>query len=230
MKTQIKSLLVLSVLSIFSLAGCNVTENTVNPGDDETGENLPYSSEQAKNRLLELGETSGFEITYQAYNDDDEEIVNYTFGMKDNIAWQDDGADKEAIKRTDSGLDIFEYDSETQSYVQTYTYSESDAVEVYNSYVTSYTAVFFMANAYDGMEGYHKVKDLTFAGRSATEYRYDLTVYAVEVHLTTVIDKEIGITLFWDASGKTYEGESGSATFKVSSFKTGSQVVAPVIG
>ncbi len=230
MKTQIKSLLVLSVLSFFSLAGCNATENIVNPGDDETGENLPYSSEQAKNRLLELGETSGFEITYQAYNDDDEEIVSYTFGMKDNIAWQDDGVDKEAIKRTDSGLDIFEYDSETQSYVQTYTYSESDAVEVYNSYVTSYTAVFFMANAYDGMEGYHKVKDLTFAGRSATEYRYDLTVYAVEVHLTTVIDKEIGITLFWYASGKTYEGESGSATFKVFSFKTGSQVVAPVIG
>ena len=230
MKTQIKSLLVLSVLSIFSLAGCNAIENNVNPGDDETGENLPYSSEQAKNKLLELGETSGFEITYQAYNDDDEEIVNYTFGMEDNIVWQDDGADKEAIKRTGSGLDIFEYDSETQSYVQTYTYSESNAVEVYNSYVTSYTAVFFMANAYDGMEGYHKVKDLTFAGRSATEYRYDLTVYAGEAHLTTVIDKEIGITLFWDASGKTYEGESGSATFKVTSFKTGSQVVAPVIG
>ena len=230
MKTQIKSLLVLSVLSIFSLAGCNVIKNIVNPGDDETGENLPYSSEQAKNRLLELGETSGFEITYQAYNDDDEEIVNYTFGMKDNITWQDDGSDKEAIKKTDSGLDIFGYDSETQSYVQTYTYSESDAAEAYNSYVTSYTAVFFMANAYDGMEGYHKVKDLTFAGRSATEYRYDLTVYAGEAHLTTVIDKEIGITLFWDANGKTYEGESGSATFKVTSFKTGSQVVAPVIG
>lgn len=229
MKTQTKSLLVLSVLSIFSLAGCNAIENIVNPKDDETGENLPYSSEQAKNRLLELGETSGFEITYQAYNDD-EEIVNYTFGMKDNIAWQDDGADKEAIKRTDSGLDIFEYDSETQSYVQTYTYSGSEAVEVYNSCVTSYTAAFFMANTYDGMEGYHKVKDLTFAGRSATEYRYDLTVYAVEVHLTTVIDKEIGITLFWDASGKTYDGEGGSATFKVFSFKTGSQVVAPVIG
>ena len=229
MKTQIKSLLVLSVLSIFSLAGCNVTENIVNPGDDETGENLPYSSEQAKNRLLELGETSGFEITYQAYDDDDEGIVNYTFGMKDNIAWQDDGADKVAIKRTDSGLDIFEYDSETQNYAQTYTYSESDAIEVYNSYVTSYTTVFFMANAYDGMEGYQKVKDLTFAGRSATEYRYDLTVYTGEVHLTTVIDKEIGITLFWDVNGKTYEGESGSATFKVSSFKTGSQVNVPAV-
>ena len=229
MKTQIKSLLVLSVLSFFSLAGCNVNENVVNPGDDETGENLPYSSEQAKNRLLELGETSGFEITYQAYNDDDEEIVNYTFGMKDNIVWQDDDADKEAIKRTDGGLDIFEYNSETQSYVQTYTYSESDAVEVYNSYVTSYTEVFFMANAYDGMEGYHKVKDLTFAGRRATEYRYDLTVYAGEAHLTTVIDKEIGITLFWDANGKTYDGESGSSTFKVSSFKTGSQVNVPAV-
>lgn len=89
--------------------------------------------------------------------------------------------------------------------------------------------MFFLANSYEGMEGYHKVKDLTFAGRSATEYKLDIVVFGAEAHLTTVIDKDTGITLFWDGSEKTYDGESGSATFEVTSFKTGSQANAPAI-
>lgn len=234
MKKQIKSLLVLSVLSIFSLTGCDMLKNIANLGDDsgdnneEKGENLPYTQEQAKNKLLELGQTSGFEITYHAFDEDEKEVDNYTFGMKGNVVWQYDNDDKQAIKKDDNGLSIYEYSAETQKYELTYTYTEADAISTYDEYVSSYSLMFFFANTYDGMDGYHRVKDTTFAGRAAIEYRYDLTVITGEVHLTTVIDKEVGITLFWDANGKSYtDGESGSATFEVTSFKTGNQVNAP---
>ena len=45
-----------------------------------------------------------------------------------------------------------------------------------------------------------------------------------------VVDKETGITLKWAASGTSYvDGESGAASFEVTSFKTGDGVVVPSI-
>ena len=138
---------------------------------------------------------------------------------------------KDVIKYENSVLTSYYYDEDEASYVSQGVFEDENAETYYNQIILAYTSMFYVANNYDGLDGYHKVKDLTFAGRSATEYRFDLAVMgAGEVHLETIVDKEIGITLYWDASGKSYEdGEGGSASFEVKSFKTGNQVNVPVV-
>lgn len=219
--------------SAFALISCGGGNGSVPEGstteESGSGEYLPYNQEQVRNKLMDLGETQGFEISYHAFDEEDEEVYDYTFGMKGNLMWSYDEDDKAAIKFVDGVLSLYDYDAETESFELSY--SLEDAQEYYDAMVTSYTTMFFFANTYDGVEGYHKVRDLTFAGRAATEYRFDYTYAgAGEVHLNTIIDKEIGITLYWNANGKSYQdGEEGSATFEVTAFLTGNQVNVPVV-
>ena len=233
----------ISVLSVFMLAGCNL--NNLIPKDDESkggeegesqesqekGENLPYNAEEARNKLMDLGEESGVEIEFQVRDDEESEVEECTFGMKGNLVWQYSMEGKDVIKYENSVLTSYYYDEDEASYVSQGVFEDENAETYYNQIILAYTSMFYVANNYDGLDGYHKVKDLTFAGRSATEYRFDLAVMgAGEVHLETIVDKEIGITLYWDASGKSYEdGEGGSASFEVKSFKTGNQVNVPVV-
>ena len=230
----------ISVLSVFMLAGCSLS-NLI-PKDDESkggeegesqekGENLPYSAEEARNKLMDLGEESGIEIVYQVRDDEESEVEECTFGMKANLIWQYSLEGKDVIKYENSVLTSYYYDEDEASYVSQGVFEDENAETYYNQIVLAYTSMFYIANNYDGLDGYHKVKDLTFAGRSATQYRFDLAVMgAGEAHLETIVDKEIGITLYWNASGKSYEdGEGGSASFEVKSFKTGNQVNAPVV-
>lgn len=228
---DLKKLLIPLGAFALALTGCSI--DTGDGGDDGDGgtsgggEHLPYDRDEIKNNLKTLGETDGFEITYGAVSDGETEVSDYVFGMKGNFAWQYRDEEKEAIKLVDDTLTAYSYSVENQEYTSI---DLPNGRETWDTYITSYTLMFYIANTYDGMEGYHKVKDLTFAGRSASEYHFDYVMAGVgEAHLVTVIDKGVGITLFWDASGKTYDGEGGSASFRVSSFKTGSQVVPPVV-
>lgn len=212
---------------LLTLSACNLNLNPFS--GEEEGDHLPYAQDQAKNKLRELGEGDGFEIVYHAFDESDERIEDYTFGMKGSLTWSYDDGDKAAWKFENNTLTSYRYDAETSAYEAEEPIE--DAQELYEGYVVAVTSMFYLANSYDGLPGFTKVRDLTYIGRSASEYHYDVTVLgAGEVHVAAIIDNAVGITLFWDATGKNYqEGDTGSATFEVTEFKTGSQVVAPVV-
>ena len=228
-----KSLILLPVLSLLTLTGCNSGGGS---GDDSSndstsqssgGGNLPYNKEQASNKLRDLGEEQGFQIEYHAFDEDTEDVIDYTFGMKDEFVWYYINEDQTVLK-LDSSNTLYEYTNTGEDGAYELV-TIPDSADDYDQLIDGYTMMFFLANDYSN--GYTKVRDLTFVGRSASEYHYSVAYAGVaSLSMTAIIDKDTGITLYWDATGDNYvEGEHGSATFEVTSFKVGSQVALPPI-
>lgn len=229
-----KTLILLPLLSLLALTGCNSGGGSDdNSGDDSTsqssgGGNLPYDKEQASNKLRDLGEEQGIQIEYHAFDDDTEDVVDYTFGMKDEFSWYYSGEDQVVLK-LDASNTLYEYTNSGEDGAYELAYTLPDSADTYDQLIDGYTMMFFLANNYS--DGYTKVRDLTFVGRSASEYHYSVSYAGVaSLSMTAIIDKDTGITLYWDASGDNYvDGEHGGATFEVTSFKVGSQVALPPI-
>lgn len=229
-----KTLILLPVLSLLALTGCNSGGGSDdNSGNDPTsqssgGGNLPYSKEQASNKLRDLGEEQGLQIEYHAFDEDTEDVIDYTFGMKDEFVWHYSDEDQTVLK-IDSSNTLYEYTNTGEDSAYELVSTFPDGAEYYDQLIDGYTMMFFFANDYSN--GYTKVRDLTFVGRSASEYHYSVSYAGVaSLSMTAIIDKDTGITLYWDATGDDYvDGEHGSATFEVTSFKVGSQVALPPI-
>ena len=82
-----KILALLPLVAVLGLAGCGGDKEEESAG----GDHLEYSEEQVKAKVKELGDTSGYEITYEV-KASDAETYHYTLGAKNNYYWasQDD--------------------------------------------------------------------------------------------------------------------------------------------
>ena len=224
-----KKLLLLAALPLF-LIGCNSGGEGGDGGDTSGGEHLPYSEEQASNKLADLAKSSGFEIVYEA-KDSEDTNVSATVGIKNGFHWYVGGDDHTMFSYLDGKLTNYDWSSENSNYVKAPGELEGElAQKMYDTYLLAFTGSFYAANAFDDGDPYfHKVKDLTFVGRSAVEYSYDVvSVGVAEAHYKAIIDKDLGITLYWKVSGSSSSG-SGFASFEITSFKTGDAVSIPPI-
>lgn len=225
--------LVLPLMATFALTGCDFSleemisslgsiEGSISLPEN-TGEELPIPVEESKNKLLELAQTKGIEanITAKASGEEEVELV---VGIKGNSAWYYADEEKSGYKLVDNELYAYSYDAEEEKYNPTLMPVENPQ-GIYDEFVQSSTIALFYAYGFDG--GFTKVGSTTHAGRAATEYSYSFVALGVSVQWKVVIDNELGITLFWGASGTNAEGESGSASYDVTSFKLGDDVVAP---
>lgn len=217
-----KKLLLLTLIPMFALTGCVGADE----GDDSPGENLPYNAEQSKEKMAELATSEGYEVSFKTKDDDDESEVA-TLGVKNHYVWYSTESDHSLFKYESGVLTSYEYNEETGKFVKD-AEVEYDASYV-DTMIAGYSSWLYYANSFDGGNLYHKVGDVTFAGRSATQYYYSVNALVVKVKTTVVIDKATGVTLFWDVTGSAIDGEHGSAAYEVTSFKTGSQVVIPSI-
>ena len=224
-----KIIALLPMIAAFALTGCGDKES------DEKGTNLPMTEEQAKAKVKELGETEGLELTFKYTSSDSEstEQAETTIGNKDGYFWMYTGSDSKTLWREDeTNFYIYAYNAESTKFELDQTYSKEYLASLGLDKLYSfdiYASFIYMGNVYDGYEGYHKVKDTTFVGRSATEYQLKETNGVAYVQAKVIIDKETGITLYWGVSGADIEGDYGSASYEVTSFKTGAQVVVPAV-
>ena len=215
-----KILAFLPLIAVLGLAGCGGDKD----GDEGEGQKLEVTKAEAEQRMKTLATEEGYEISFKTTEDGEASEVT-TIGMKGAYFWTESNGSKEMAFAEENAYTPFEWDSEESMF------KKGTKIEVEGAYdllVNVATAHFYMANAYDGLDGFRKVKDLTYVGRSATEYKYHQNAYGLaEVTIDLIIDKDTGITLYWDASGHNYEGEGGQAGYQVTSFKTGAQVVVP---
>ena len=219
-----KLLALLPLIGAFALVGCGDNEKE----SEEKGTNLELSEEQAKEKVAELATHGGYEITYK-YNDSGDENVpeTTTIGIKETYYWfrtGEQGTMYHLINETQ--VQIYSWDNENSSFK-----ADDEPITVpadtYKSLYELNTVYLYTAFTYDGTEGFHKVKDTTFAGRSATEYRLSVAAYGAAASWKAIIDKETGITLFWGVEARDIHGNSEAASFEVTSFKTGDQVSVP---
>ena len=214
----------LPLLAAFALTGCGDNEK-----ESGEGQNLEISQEQAKQKVAELAENGGYEITFK-YNDSDNEDVpeSTTIGVKENYYWfrtGNQGTMYHLIGETQ--VQIYSWDNDNSSFKADEGGPITVPADTYKSLYEVNTLYLYTAFTYDGTEGFHKVKDTTFVGRSATEYKLNVVAYGAAASWKVIIDKETGITLFWGVEARDVQGNAESASFEVTSFKTGAQVSVP---
>ncbi|MCR5333132.1 MAG: hypothetical protein K6E11_03870 [Bacilli bacterium] len=213
-------------LPLFTLAltGCDLSG--LNDGDDnnESKEttSLPMTPEEGVEKIKEHAE-EGLEVAWKVV-DDDESVETFSFGIKGNASWHfvDNGDGMVVLGEGATYVDV--YDSYVSNEFKYYTTVSEDAQAYFDAHVNAYSAALYYANQLTVGDLYYAGTS-TIAGRSALHYT--LTVgYAMEsASFDLHIDKELGITLKYAIVVNGVE--SGSASFEVTSVKTGAQVSVP---
>ena len=196
-------------------------------GNTQDGDRLPYTQQQAAARLKSLGETDGLELSFYG-SADGETSDTFTFGMKYDYAWYYDSDTRVVLMNNGNFLAIYTYDFETEGYGDPAVINNEMAQDIYNNYIDGYTTLLYTGFMYDGMPGFEERGETTYIGRDVYEYRYAFSGYGVRVEYQVYVDQETGITLYFNISGEA-EGETGSASIVVTSFKTGDDVSAPIV-
>ena len=223
-------------LAFASLTACNASgSNSGNTNDDGStdsgnGESLPYSQNEASQKIVQLGKTQGFEITYDTKvggGENGTENSTITLGFKSDVLWM---AEAIAYKKSSSGgILAYAYDEESHQYVGGYDLTAmGSTVTSFDQMVVDVTAAFYYAYNPSGFTFSDK-KTITFLDRSAIQYTASFVGNGVNVSYTVIIDVETGITLKFQGSGSTVQGDFGFAELVITSFKTGDQVRVPTL-
>ena len=234
---KLLTLLGTAFLAFATLTACGAASSSSNDNDGGDGDNkntaqgetLPYSQTEASNKIAELGRTQGFEITYDTTVGDGEgtERDTVTLGYKIDTLWL---AQIMAYKKSSTGgILAYPYDEETRQYVGGYDLgSIGSTMTSFDQMVVDVTAAFYYAYNPSGFTFTNKTTT-TFVGRSAIQYTASFTGNGVSVQYTVIIDAATGITLKFQGSGSTVQGDFGFAELVVSSFKVGNDVVVPTL-
>ena len=227
----------LSLLLATCLVGCTDLPSFVSSaGEDDSSENnsevnLPNTIDESVNKLMNLGKTKGFEITFVADSDDEGENSgpeSETVGLKNDIFWI---KEESAYKKDGTNIEVYNYDAATQKYEYESSIAETEQLSL-DYLIKNFTASFYI--------GYEIVSNpqvgtlvsehaTTFIGRPAKEYVYQYKGLEGQADINIVFDDETGITLKINAAASTVDGQSGFAVFEITSFKVGDAVTLPVL-
>ena len=223
-----KILALLPLIAVLGLAGCEGGKET----DEGGGDHLEYSEEQAKAKVKQLGESDGYEITYEVKSSDNESS-HYTLGAKSHFYWAGVEEARYLYYVDDVSYQPYYYDSDALEFKK---YGEpqllEDMAEDDRHDITStrdgFAMFLYSGNSFATGDGLTKKGQVTFAGRNATKYEYKWAAVQGSASYELIIDNETGITLKIALSAQyNVTGESGFASVEVTSFKTGSVVEIP---
>ena len=227
MKGKIKYILFASLLSLASLTGCGGSGGEKdgdgdNQGGDKSG--IDGSAAEAKNKLKQLGKTSGFEIGLKAVGEDDDgevSIDSMTVGFKVDTIWVTDAM---AIKSVDAGIEMY---TPSETTAGQFDYVATSSEFTFDYYADSFTDMFYIAYQFDSY--LEKSGATTFLGRAATKYVFTGSYATAFANVEIIIDNETGITLKYAAAGRDLDGNSSEGSIEVTSFRVGNDVRVPVL-
>ena len=216
-----KIVALLPLIAVLGLAGCEGKD------DSEGGDHLEYSSEEVQQKVKTLGDTKGYEITFEISSSDSEK-ESYVIGAKEHFYWGYNGDSKGMYHLENDMLQMYEYNSDAGQFEKVGVEYSIAGTDYEESLRVGYNFYLCMGSAYAESDGLTKVKETTFVGRPAIEYSLKYASVYGAASYDLVIDKETGVTLKWVISGTSFvDGESGSASFEAKSFKTGADVSVP---
>ena len=204
----------------------NVNGNSKGNGDNGAGyDDSIFDQTESVDKLMAYGKETGFEIVTNASTSDSEGSET-TLAMKGNIWWTLDEDGSGTGYRLENGVcSMLTYDNSNQSWsVLINNVGETQFVEMFSS-VSSYL---YSANEYFANEGFTANGSGKYAGRDILKFKYHRAVATVSINHEYYVEKDLGITIYNYADTTTSDGTSW-AKLETTSFKTGSQVVAPVV-
>lgn len=212
------------ILSLALLTGCGDTGFDFTGGGDD-GATFNYTVDEAKNKLKQLGASTGFEISLQFVGNDDEtgELVvdRASLGYKSDVFWV---AGEIALKKTDGGTEM--YDA-TAGAANQYDYQYTGNADLFDTSVGASTSMFYIAHEYGAY--LKEAGSATFLGRQATKYTFTGTYQQAFANVEVIVDNDTGITLKFAAAGQDLSGQSAEGSVIVTEFKTGNDVTLPTL-
>ena len=224
-----------TILALFALVACG-------EGGGNGNESLPINQEESQQKMQQLATSDGYYVKFQysgSSNGEQEETEQMFYGVKGDTLWAGDGeGNGMALKKDGNNYHYYRIEEGQYVFEGTATQSEADAYEL--GYQSIYNSWLYYGNAYDGQ--LKKGADTTVAGRKCYTYTFnfssarDLGAYTallegvanVKVEYKIAVDKELGITMKLEIAGQA-DNESGTFSFEVLEFKTGSQVQVPTL-
>ena len=217
-------LLIFSLLLVGLLSACDMFNNSDNQDDK-----LEASKQEVEEKLNNLANKDGFEITYQYYSSDTPTAQVATIGAYKGYSWYYNGDKESGIAfEKSNGLTLY-YTLNDGNWEYQYAYSYDASDSRYSMDLTAQFSMFLQAYEFD--TGLSKAKQATIAGRNCTVYTYSVSqkgkivssLTGVDATWSYYIDNELGICLKFEVSGD--DGTtSSSATFEVTSFKTNAKL------
>ena len=221
-----------TVLAMFALVGCGGASG----GSSNGKESLPISQEESSQKMETLAASEGYYIRFKYSSEENgvkEDDSFFYYGEKGNTLWcgTDDDDGIAVVKEENS---YHAYSLEDGAYVFEYTYTEEQIGDFEFAYAFVYSSWLYYGNAYDG--SLTKGADTKVAGRDCYTYTFSMSEFGsvasfikgASLKYEIAVDKELGITMKLSLTGKA-DGESGSFSYEVLEFKTGSSVTVPTL-
>lgn len=219
MKKRFLGIVALVSVTAICLSSCSMGEGIFGGGDTGS-DSLQYSVTDTQKKLKDLS-ADGFEITVNFTSKDTdnvEETSTIVFGMMDNIYWNID-EDGEGVAFLISDDKDYAYGYSTYNDEWEYNYKmplASDDLSTFEMYF-GLSGWLYMGHEYDG--SLKKSGTTTVAGRKCDVYKYSMNILIEKVEYTLAVDQATGVTMKYDLGAAAY-GQSASAGFEVTSFKT----------
>lgn len=206
-------------------------------GEGDLVEGDIVNEEESKNKLKEIGDTIGFEITLRTTSSEEDEgeeegeasVSEFTMGIKNSIFWaKDEGVYTTAFKQEENTIQWYSYEEGEEEGEGEFVYCGEVDIQEYESSFNNITMMFYMASDYV-MGEVRNAGQVLMLGRQCTKYssKMDFGAYG-SLSYNIVIDNETGITMKIEATAEnSFEGYTGSSTYEVVEFKTGDSVTAP---
>ena len=216
--------LIFSLLLVGLLSACDMFNNS-----DNQDNKLEASKQEVEEKLNNLANKDGFEITYQYYSSDTPTAQVATIGAYKGYSWYYNGDKESGIAfEKSNGLTLY-YTLNDGNWEYQYAYSYDASDSHYNMDLTAQFSMFLQAYEFD--TGLSKAKQATIAGRSCDVYTYSVSqkgkivssLTGVDATWSYYIDKELGICLKFEVSGDD-GSTSSTSTFEVTSFKTNAKL------
>ena len=222
-KNKLLKLFMTGMLVLTSFAFLSCGGNGAGGGDNNSKSDIP-SAEEVTANLKALGD---YDIVVEIAAVNSSEAMSLEMAKKGNIYWFVIANGIGMAYKLEGNACYYYIGTPDENNNITWEYAaEGDADSIDEQMETSFGASLFYASELpaDLVKGGSAV----VAGRNCTKYTWSDSGYGATVSETVYIDNETGLCLKMEASD-SYNGESESGSFEVTLFKTGNNVVAPVL-
>lgn len=214
----IKKVLFIMILMFItcSLFACSMIGDIIDSatGNDEDGESLEVTQEQAEEKLERIATEKGYLVTYAIYETENSDIESETMviGASGDYTWYIDGDQGGAFMYKDGMMYTWKYEDGSWEYNGRYETTEEESASLTNLFSS------YLLLGYSFGSSMKKAGTKTIAGRKCDIYTYKIGMLGYSYGYSYYLDQETGMCMKYEIDAKA-AGESASVGMEVTQIK-----------